>query len=117
MAKVDWGEVKDRFKKAMDKGVKVLKEGGEGVGYVAGQTAHMIQLEFEVHQLKVRIAALFHELGEVVYKAKDGKGASSNSAREIRSDLDLLHLSLKKKQAEIKRTQLARTPEKKSKKK
>ncbi len=115
MAKVDWVEVKDRLRTAMNKSVKVLKEGSEGVSYVAGQTAHVIQLEFEVHQIKNRIAALFQQLGEAVYKPQKAKAA--NGVGALRHDLDLLHESLRKKQAEIKRTHLARPDKKKSKKK
>ncbi len=114
MKNVDWLKVKARLKKAVDQGVKVLKEGGEGMSFVAGQTAHVIQLEFEVHQLKSRIAALFQKLGEVIYRSKNGK--AGDQAREIQRDLDLLHASLKKKQAEIKNTHLTEPIKRKSKK-
>ena len=98
MQKTDWVEVKKRLKKAVDQGMKILKEGGEGARYVAGQTAHVLHLELEIHGLKARIATLMHRLGESVYKGRaNGRVHMNPETGKIIQDLDLLTASMKKK--------------------
>lgn len=109
MQKTDWVEVRKRLKKAVDQGMKVLKEGGEGARYVAGQTAHVLHLEIEIHGLKARITTLMHRLGEAVFKArKNGRVPMTPEIQKITQDLDLLTTSVKKKEAEVRRTSLTR---------
>jgi len=110
MEHTEWSEVKKRLKKAVDQGVKVLKEGGQGARYVAGQTAHVLQLEMDIYGLKHRIAKTTVELGETVYKSlKGGKVQMTSEIERIINDLDTLKASLKKKQNEVHRTHLARS--------
>jgi hypothetical protein len=110
MERTDWAEVKRRLKKAVDQGVKVLKEGGQGARYVAGQTAHVLQLEMDIYGLKHRIARTTAELGEAVYKSlKGGRVQTTPEISRIVTDLDTLKSSLKKKQGEVHRTHLARS--------
>lgn len=109
MQKTDWVDVKKRLKKAVDQGMKVLKEGGEGARYVAGQTAHVLHLELEIHGLKARIATLMHRLGEAVYKARaNGRIHADPETAKLVQDLDLLVASMKKKEAEVRRTSITR---------
>ncbi len=119
MNKTDWAEVRARLKKAIDQSVKVLKEGSEGAAYVASQTAHVLQLEMEIHRLKSRIATLMHRLGEETYQAMDDGKSQTPEMKKLAADLDFLKDSLKKKEAEVKRTHLtrsAKSPKKGSKK-
>lgn len=110
MEHTDWAEVKKRLKKAVDQGVKVLKESGQGARYVAGQTAHVLQLEMDIYGLKHRIVKTTEELGEAVYKAlKGGKMQMTAEIGRIIADLDTLKASLKKKQSEVQRTHIARS--------
>lgn len=109
MQKTDWAEVRKRLRKAVDQGVKVLREGGEGARYVAGQTAHVLHLELEIHGLKARIATLMHRLGEAVYKGRtSGRVQTNSEIRKLIQDLDLLTASVKKKESEVRRTTLTR---------
>ena len=110
MEKTDWVEVKKRLKKAVDQGMKVLKEGSEGARYVAGQTAHVLQLEMDMYGLKHRIVKTTTELGDVVYRAmKGGKLQMTPEIQRIVSDLDTLKSNLKKRQNEVHRTHLTRS--------
>jgi len=108
--RTDWAEVKKRLKKAVDRSVKVLKEGGQGARYVAGKTAHVLQLEMDIYGLKNRIARTTADLGESVYKSlKAGKLQMTSEIERLIDDLDTLTASLKKKQNEVRRTHLTRT--------
>lgn len=110
MERTDWAEVKSRLKKAVDQGVKALKEGSQGARYMAGQTAHVLQLEMDIYGIKARIAKLTTELGEAAYKsAKGGKLQTTAEISRILGDLDTMKSSLKKKQAEVHRTHLTRS--------
>jgi hypothetical protein len=110
MERTDWAEVRRRLKKAVDQGVKVLKEGSQGARYVAGQTAHVLQLEMDMYGLKHRVSKMTMELGEAVYKAlKGGKLQMTTNIERLIADLDTLKASLKKKQNEVNRTHLARS--------
>lgn len=118
MAKTDWMEVKNRLKKAIDQSVKILKEGGEGAAYVASQTAHVLQLEMEIHRLKSRIATLMHKLGEEAHRSmSEGEGRANPEMKKIAADINFLQQSMKKKEAEVKRTHLTRGAAKGKKKK
>lgn len=109
MEKTDWAEVRSRLKKAVDQGVKALKEGSQGARYAAGQTAHVLQLEMDIFGLKNRIVKLTTELGEAVYKSmKGGKLQMTADIGRIVGDLDTMKSSLKKKQSEVHRTHLTR---------
>lgn len=110
MEHTDWTEVKRKLKKAVDQGVKVLKEGSQGARYAAGQTAHVLQLEMDIFGLKNRVAKLTAELGEAVYKSmKGGKLQMTADIDRIIGDLDTMKASLKKKQSEVHRTHLTRS--------
>lgn len=110
MQPTDWTEVKRRLKLAVDQGVKVLKEGGQGARYVAGQTAHVLQLEMDIYGLKNRITKTLTDLGEAVYQSlKAGKVQTNAEITRLIGDLDTLKASLKKKQNEVHRTHLTRS--------
>jgi hypothetical protein len=110
MQKTDWVEVKKQLKRAVDQGMRVLKEGSEGARYVAGQTAHVLQLEMDMYGLKHRISKVTSELGESVYKSlKGGKLQTTPEIERLIADLDTLKASLKKRQSEVDRTHLARS--------
>src|SRR5262249_46653728 len=110
MEQSDWTEVKKRLKKAVDQGVKVLKEGSQGARYVAGQTAHVLQLEMDMYGLRHRIGKIAGELGEAVYQSlKGGKVQTNGEVERLIDDLHTLKASLKKKQVEVQRTHLARS--------
>lgn len=117
MDRTDWAEVKARLKKAVDQGMKVLKEGSEGARYTARKTAHVLQLEMDIYGLKNRISKTMTELGEAAYKAiKRGKFQKTAEINLLIEDLDTMTSSLKKKQNEVHRTHLTRSsPEKKAK--
>lgn len=110
MERTDWVEVKKRLKQAMDQGMKVLKEGGQGARYVAGQTAHLLQLEMDIYGLKSGIAKTSTELGESVYKSlKAGKLQMTADIKRLIADLDTLNANLKKKQNEAHKMHLTRS--------
>jgi phytoene dehydrogenase-like protein len=110
MERADWVEVKKRLKRAVDQGMKVLKEGSDSARYAAGQTAHVLQLEMDVYALKNRIAKSMAELGEAVYNSRKGGKIQTNAEIErIIGDLETMKASVKKKQSEIHRTHLTRS--------
>ncbi|GEM_PF-6241598 len=103
----EWSQVKRKFKKAVDQGMHFLKEGTEEARYVAGQTAHFIQLEVNIHSLKSRIEIVANQLGHEVQKeAKNGRLAMSPRIRELTSELGLLKAGLRKKETEIRHVSL-----------
>lgn len=117
MEKTDWADVRNRLKKAIDQSMKVLKEGSKGAAYVAAQTAHVLQLELEIHRLKSRIATLMHRLGEETYRASgNGHARVTPEMKKLTADLDFLKDSLRKREGEVKRTHLTRTAKRGSKK-
>lgn len=108
-SKTDWANVKKRLKKAMDQGMKILKEGTAEAKYMAGQTAHFLQLEMDVHNLKSRIEATANRLGHEIHKAmRNGRVSLTPEIKKINADLTALEATLKKKEYALKHTSVIR---------
>ncbi len=109
MERTDWTDVKKRLKKAVDQGMKVLKEGTQEAKYMAHQTSQLIQLEVDVHRVKSRIETLSNGLGKEVHKAmKNGRIAVTPAMKKMNDEILALEKKLRREQSAIHHTSIVR---------
>lgn len=109
MEKTDWEGVKKKLLRAMDQGVKILKEGTQEAKYVAGRTAHVLQLELDIYNLKSKLESAAKRLGHEVHKAiRNGRVALTPEIKKINADLTAIESALKKKEYELRHTSVTR---------